>query len=247
MGINGRRLLKPTRSLPLALLLLAVCSPLFCQQQGTIIVYRPEKFVGSVLKPSVYVDGKQVGRLSNGHYFSLQLSAGKHDFESSMKASPLEVDVKAGDTVYLQMIIIPGGLRGGGRLIQASPDDAKTALATLKPMDKQAEGPDAASASEPPPAQPEQPAQPTQPADGPQAPAATSAPDQPSRVAIKSMPPGADITVDGKYMGGTPSTLQLPAGEHVILISKEGLTPWQRTITISGGGTINIDATLEKP
>jgi hypothetical protein len=66
-------------------------------------------------------------------------------------------------------------------------------------------------------------------------------------VIVKSTPPGADIDVDGKYMGSTPSTLQLTPGEHQISIEKDELTPWQRTMTISPGGSSNIDATLNKP
>jgi len=31
-------------------------------QDGTVVVYRQGKYVGSALKPSVYVDGNEVGR-----------------------------------------------------------------------------------------------------------------------------------------------------------------------------------------
>jgi hypothetical protein len=48
-------------------------------------------------------------------------------------------------------------------------------------------------------------------------------------------------------MGSTPSTIQLPAGDHVVSVEKEGLRPWQRGMTVSAGGNITIDATLEKP
>ncbi len=67
-----------------------------------------------------------------------------------------------------------------------------------------------------------------------------------SVVVIKSTPPGADITVDGKYVGSTPSTIRLTVGEHEISIAKEGLKPWQRTMTITPNGDITIDASLEK-
>jgi hypothetical protein len=58
---------------------------------------------------------------------------------------------------------------------------------------------------------------------------------------------GADINVDGKFMGSTPSTIQLSPGEHLVSVEKEGLRPWQRTMTVSAGGSVTIDATLEKP
>jgi PEGA domain len=69
----------------------------------------------------------------------------------------------------------------------------------------------------------------------------------PASVIVKSTPAGADINVDGKYVGSTPSTVQIAPGDHQISIEKEGLTPWQRTMTVSAGGNSTIDATLGVP
>lgn len=80
-----------------------------------------------------------------------------------------------------------------------------------------------------------------QPASSP-APAAT---EEPSTALLKSTPDGAEITVDGKYVGSTPSTVRLAPGEHVIIIEKSGFKPWQRAISVSPGGTITINASLE--
>jgi hypothetical protein len=66
-------------------------------------------------------------------------------------------------------------------------------------------------------------------------------------VAIRSTPDGADITVDGKYMGSTPSTVMLAPGDHTIKIEKAGFTVWERTLTLSVGGKVTVDASLEKP
>ncbi len=68
---------------------------------------------------------------------------------------------------------------------------------------------------------------------------------EPSTAVVKSTPDGADITVDGKYVGSTPSTLQLTAGEHSVVIEKPGYRQWQRTMSVTSGGIITIDATLE--
>jgi len=76
--------------------------------------------------------------------------------------------------------------------------------------------------------------------------ATDAAPTDVTMVAIKSSPDGADITIDGKFVGTTPSTLQLKAGEHVVLIEKSGFKSWQRTMTVTGGGNQNIEATLDK-
>jgi hypothetical protein len=69
----------------------------------------------------------------------------------------------------------------------------------------------------------------------------------PASVMVKSNPSGADINIDGKFMGSTPSAVQLTPGEHQVSIEKEGMTPWQRTMTLTAGGSSMIDATLVKP
>lgn len=65
-------------------------------------------------------------------------------------------------------------------------------------------------------------------------------------VIIKSTPDGAEITIDEKFVGNTPSTLRLKPGDHVISISKSGFTLWKRTVTLGSGSSITVDATLEK-
>src|SRR5258707_2067594 len=67
-----------------------------------------------------------------------------------------------------------------------------------------------------------------------------------SGVVIKSTPDGAEITIDGKLVGTTPSTVQLTSDEHTISIDKSGFKQWQRTITVTAGGAINLEATLDK-
>ena len=84
---------------------------------------------------------------------------------------------------------------------------------------------------------------------------------EPSAVTFKSSPEGADITVDGKFIGSTPSTVQLAPGDHEVTIQKresvvsriaggEVTVPiykiWKRTLTVNPGGAITVDATLEK-
>lgn len=227
----------------LAACVLAAVSLPALAQNGTVVVYRPGKYVGSALKPSVYVDGNEVGRLKNGRYITLQLAPGKHDLESSMKkAAPLEVAVKPNETVYLEMVILTGNWRGGGRLIPVGEDEAKTALLKLKPSDEQSK---VAVADSTGPSQRQEPT----PADNPQVEpeAESGVPMQPANVTVKSTPQGADIDVDGKFMGSTPSTIQLSPGEHLVSVEKEGMRPWQRTMTVTAGGSITIDATLEKP
>lgn len=78
------------------------------------------------------------------------------------------------------------------------------------------------------------------------APASATQASELTSIMIKSTPDGADIAVDGKFLGSTPSTLQLTPGDHTISIEKSGFKPWQRTMTVSSGGSVTIDASLEK-
>jgi hypothetical protein len=59
------------------------------------------------------------------------------------------------------------------------------------------------------------------------------------------MPSGADVEVDGKFIGNTPSSLTLAAGDHAIKVTKKGYKVWERNLTASGG-TVNLGAELEE-
>lgn len=67
-----------------------------------------------------------------------------------------------------------------------------------------------------------------------------------SSVIVKSTPDGADITVDDKFLGTTPSTVQLTPGEHRIVIMKAGFKPWERTMTVNPNGSVNLDVSLDR-
>lgn len=65
-------------------------------------------------------------------------------------------------------------------------------------------------------------------------------------ISVKSSPAGADIIVDGKFAGSTPSTLQLTSGEHTITVKKSGYASWERPLSLVAGSNITIDAALVK-
>jgi hypothetical protein len=66
-----------------------------------------------------------------------------------------------------------------------------------------------------------------------------------SRIAISSSPDNADIELDGNFVGSTPSTIEVPLGDHVIQVKKSGYKVWQRNMRATGG-SIHITADLEK-
>lgn len=65
-------------------------------------------------------------------------------------------------------------------------------------------------------------------------------------VMITSAPAGADIVVDGKFVGNAPSTLTLEAGDHKVDISSNGYQPWTRTLTVTPGSSEKLNAVLAK-
>jgi len=67
-----------------------------------------------------------------------------------------------------------------------------------------------------------------------------------SKVAIQSDPVGADIIMDGQMVGQTPSTFDVPPGDHQINVQLAGYQDWVRRVHVLAGSTINLGAKLEK-
>jgi hypothetical protein len=65
-----------------------------------------------------------------------------------------------------------------------------------------------------------------------------------AQLEITSSPMGADVQLDGSFVGSTPSTIGLSAGEHDITVKKAGFKVWERKIKVTSG-KIMITAELE--
>jgi PEGA domain len=65
-----------------------------------------------------------------------------------------------------------------------------------------------------------------------------------SKIAVSSMPANADISLDGSFVGNTPSEIDVPPGDHTLTVSKSGFKPWERKFKATGG-SVNINAELE--
>lgn len=75
-------------------------------------------------------------------------------------------------------------------------------------------------------------------------PAAEAAPAE-AKIEVASKPEGADIEVDGSFVGNTPSTVGVKPGEHTVKVSKKGFKPWERKITTSSG-TVKLSPELDQ-
>jgi hypothetical protein len=68
--------------------------------------------------------------------------------------------------------------------------------------------------------------------------------DAADKISVSSNPANADITVDGSFVGNTPSQIDVEPGDHTLSISKAGFKTWERKFKASGG-SVNINAELE--
>ncbi|MBI2679128.1 MAG: PEGA domain-containing protein [Candidatus Koribacter versatilis] len=66
-----------------------------------------------------------------------------------------------------------------------------------------------------------------------------------AKVSLSSAPTGADIEIDGAFVGSTPSSVELTAGDHVVVVKKSGYKPWERKVRVSAGD-VNLSAELER-
>lgn len=76
------------------------------------------------------------------------------------------------------------------------------------------------------------------------APVAQPAESNATKLSVSSTPAGADIAVDGGFVGNTPSTVKLAPGDHTVTVSKSGFKDWERKLKTSGGN-VNVNAELE--
>jgi hypothetical protein len=63
-------------------------------------------------------------------------------------------------------------------------------------------------------------------------------------LSIDSTPPGADISVDGNFVGNMPSTVNVTPGDHQIAVTKQGFADWSRKLNVNGG-SVHLAADLQ--
>ncbi|MGC2246310.1 MAG: PEGA domain-containing protein [Terriglobales bacterium] len=66
------------------------------------------------------------------------------------------------------------------------------------------------------------------------------------KISVASVPDGADIEVDGSFVGNTPSDVQVADGEHTVAVKKAGFKDWERKLKVSAGSNVHLNAALEQ-
>lgn len=91
---------------------------------GTIIFFRPKKFIGAAIGFIVREGSTELGKLRNGNFFSIQAPAGVHHYVvHSETKDELTIEVEAGETYYVQGSLGMGLVAGRPNI---SPSDAAT-------------------------------------------------------------------------------------------------------------------------
>lgn len=67
-----------------------------------------------------------------------------------------------------------------------------------------------------------------------------------AKLQLESDPPGADIEVDGSFVGNTPSDVQVAEGDHTVTVKKSGFKDWERKLKVTAGSSVHLNAELEK-
>ena len=66
-----------------------------------------------------------------------------------------------------------------------------------------------------------------------------------STVSFSSEPNGADIYIDGKFVGQTPATISVQPGTHVVLVKATGRKNWQRDLEVLKDSQVALRPVLE--
>jgi len=65
-------------------------------------------------------------------------------------------------------------------------------------------------------------------------------------VNISSNPPGADVLLDGDFVGNAPSSLKIASGKHTVTVKMSAYKEWSRSISVQSGSEVQLTANLEK-
>ena len=65
-----------------------------------------------------------------------------------------------------------------------------------------------------------------------------------AKLKITSNPAGAEIEMDGAFVGNAPSVLEVEPGDHIVTLKKNGYRLWQRKMRVSKGEA-RLDGALE--
>jgi Protein of unknown function (DUF2846) len=100
-------------------------------EDATVFIYRPKKWVGRGLEPSVFVDKTELARMDNGRFFALKLKPGKHIVHMTDDDKGYAIEMGPGETYFFRIGLEAGMWKGQGKITL---DDRERALKELKKL-----------------------------------------------------------------------------------------------------------------
>jgi hypothetical protein len=98
-------------------------------EDATVFIYRPHKWPGRALEPSVFVDETELARMDNGRYFAIKLKPGKHIIRMTDDKKGYAIDMGPGQTYFFRIGMEMGMWKGHGKITL---DDRERALEEIK-------------------------------------------------------------------------------------------------------------------
>jgi hypothetical protein len=65
-------------------------------------------------------------------------------------------------------------------------------------------------------------------------------------ISLTSNPDGADVSVDGAFVGSAPAVLKIAPGKHTISVGQAGYSTWSKELSVMAGSSVGLKATLIK-
>lgn len=100
-------------------------------EDATVFIYRPDKWTGKALEPSVFVDETELARMDNGRYFAIKLKPGKHIVRMTDDKKGYAVDMGPGQSYFFRIGLEMGMWKGHGKITL---DDREHAVQEIKKL-----------------------------------------------------------------------------------------------------------------
>lgn len=103
--------------------------------KAVVFVYRPGKFTGRALEPSVFCDKVEVARMDNGRYFVLLLEPGEHRIHMTEDYKRVDLKLGAGEVAFVRFRLdMNNVMKARGSVYLADEEDALKDLKKMKPL-----------------------------------------------------------------------------------------------------------------
>jgi uncharacterized protein DUF2846 len=113
------------------LVAVAMAAPTTSPEEATVFIYRPNKWPGRALEPSVFVDETELARMDNGRYFAIKVKPGKHIVRMTDDKKGYAIDMGPGQTYFFRIGMEMGMWKGHGKITL---DDRDRAIEEIKKL-----------------------------------------------------------------------------------------------------------------